>query len=186
MTMSIESFEAICHALPYRNKGMFYSEVFFFLQACAAHGVDLIIESGVKNGMSTRLIASAWPGQLVSIDKDSGALDPVQGVDFLHGYSQDLIPMVLAESRGRRVAVLIDGPKGSAALALKDAIWEEPEVKLVAIHDLPLGAAPGSSRHSQLPEYRRRVGLRLDAIMKHHYRDKYPGGPGLAIWEKKQ
>lgn len=185
MSLSIESFEAICHALPYRNKGMFYSEVFFFLQACAAHRVELIVESGVKNGMSTRLIASAWPGQMISIDKDSGALEPVEGVDFIHGDSREVIPLVLAESRGRRVAVLIDGPKGAAAVALKDAIWLEPEVRLVAIHDLPLGAAPGSSRHSHAPEYRRLVGLRLDNIMKHHYRDKYPAGPGLAIWEKK-
>lgn len=182
--IGVERFSEVCRSLPYRDKGMFYSEVFFFLQACADHGIDMIVESGVKNGMSTRLIASAWPGEIISIDKDSGALEPVEGVQFLHGDSRRLIPLVLEQSAGRKVAVLIDGPKGAAALALKDAIWAKPEVLLVAIHDLPLGSAPDASRHSQTPEYRVRTGLKLDAIMKHHYRDKYPGGPGLAIWEK--
>lgn len=185
--ISASRFAEICLSLPYRDKGMFYSEVYLFLLACSAHGVDLIIESGVKNGMSTRLLASAWPGELVSIDKDLrslGSLEPLQGVRLLHGDARKEIPALLSVSRGRRAGVLIDGPKGSAALALKDAIWEAPEVRVAAIHDLPLGAS-GSSRHSHEAEFRRQVGASLDGLINHHYRDKYPFGPGLALWEKK-
>lgn len=180
--ITADRFADICRALPYRNKGMFYSEVFLFLDACANHGIDLIIESGVKHGMSTALIAAAWPGELISIDKDSGALAPVRGVTFLHGDSRVVIPAVLAESQGRRVAILIDGPKGAEALALKNHIWPAREVRLVAIHDVPSRA--DSTRHSRDPEFRRHVGLFLDSLIKHQYSVKYPDGPGLAIWEK--
>lgn len=181
--ISVDRFADICRAVPYRHKGMFYSEVYLFLEACANHGVNLIIESGVKNGMSTRMISSAWPGELISIDRAKVPPEAIRGVDFMHGDSRELIPAIIAESRGRRIGVLIDGPKGAAALALKDSIWQEPEIQLVAIHDLPV--APGCSRHSHNPDFRRSVGLQLDGIMKHEYRAKYPDGPGLAIWEKK-
>ena len=183
--ISVERFADVCRSVPYRHKGMFYSEVFLFLEACANHGVNLIIESGVKNGMSTRLIASAWPGELISVDKAAVPPDAVIGVDFIHGDSRIMVPAILSESHGRRVGVLIDGPKGEAALALKDQIWAEAEVRLVAIHDLP-PEVHGCSRHSRWPAFRRHIGMQLDALIRHDYRDKYPDGSGLVIWEKSQ
>jgi predicted O-methyltransferase YrrM len=183
--MTVERFADCCRALPYRDKGMFYSEVYLFLEACDQQGVDLIIESGVKNGMSTALLSSAWPGEIISIDKERLSIEPVARVEFCLGDSRIVIPAVLSESAGRRVAVLIDGPKGAEAVALKDGIWPVPEVRVVAIHDVPLAGAAGASRHSQAKEYRRQAGTSLDWLIKHRYRDKYPDGPGLAIWEKK-
>lgn len=181
--ISVDRFEDVCRAVPYRHKGMFYSEVYLFLEACSEHGVNLIVESGVKNGMSTMLIASAWPGELISIDKERVPPEAVRGVDFMHGDSRVLIPAILSESAGRRVGVLIDGPKGEQADALKDAIWQDEKVRLVGIHDRP--PVGSFSRHSHGPQFRRHIGMRLDALIKHDYRDKYPDGPGLAIWEKK-
>jgi hypothetical protein len=185
MSLDVDLFARICSELPYRRKGMFYSEVFLFLQRCAAHRVDLIIESGVKFGMSTALLASAWPGDLMSIDKDSGSLEPVQGVQFFHGDSREVIPAILKESRGRRVGVLIDGPKGATALRLMADSMRAEEVKLVGIHDVVRHGVSGESCHSHEPEFRRQFGRRLDDLIRHAYKEKYPDGPGLAIWEKK-
>jgi hypothetical protein len=183
----VENYEAVCRAVPYRVKGVFYSELYLFLQACSDNDVNLVIESGVKHGMSTRLLASAWPGEIISIDRDDGIIpEVVEGVQFMEGDSRELIPMILRAYKGRRAAVLIDGPKGETALQLKAAIWQSDIVRVVAIHDLPLEAVPSCHRHSHEPSFRTSVGRRLDAFIAHDYARKYPNGTGLAIWEKKQ
>ncbi len=183
--MTAEAFAEVCKALPYRRKGMFYSEVFLFLQACERQRVATIVESGVKFGMSTALLRAGFAGELISIDKDGAALlDPINDVDFIHGDSRDVIPQVLKESKGRRIGVLIDGPKGKTAAALMRETMRWPNVRLVAIHDAPRAA--GETSHSHDPAFRAAVGRSLDALIQHDYARKYPDGPGLAIWEKNQ
>src|SRR4051794_24673054 len=109
--MTLERFADICLANPYRRKGMFYSEVYLFLKRCEAHDIQVIIESGVKFGMSTALLRAGFSGHLVSIDKD-GSARRLENVDFMLGDSRKIIPTILAGSAaGQRVAVLIDGPK---------------------------------------------------------------------------
>jgi hypothetical protein len=114
--MTLERFADICLANPYRRKGMFYSEVYLFLKRCEAHDIQVIIESGVKFGMSTALLRDGFSGHLVSIDKDGDTAE---------------------------------------------------------------------SFHSHDPQFRREAGDRLDDLIQHDYRRKYPDGPGLGIWEKK-
>lgn len=181
---TVEAFEEICRRLPYRRKGMFYSEVFLFLQACARQEVQIIIESGVKLGMSTALLRAGFDGELISIEI-SGAPPAIEGVDFIQGDSRKVIPRVLAESIGSRIAILIDGPKGAAAL---DMMWDLmcwPSIRLIGIHDLPSGSmGRAQTSHSHDVAFRRTFGDRLDDLIQHEYRDKYPKGPGLAIWEK--
>ncbi len=184
--MEVELFEEICKSVPYRRKGMFYSEVFLFLQACQRHQVETIIESGVKLGMSTALLRAAFSGELISIDKEACQL-PIEEVDFMQGDSRKLIPQILRQSAGRRVAVLIDGPKGAEAVKLMWLCLGWANVRLVGVHDLlPSVSGPlAESCHSHDRRFRESFG-QLDELIKHDYRLKYPQGPGLAIWEKKQ
>lgn len=175
-------YDDICAKEPYRHKGMFYSEVYLFLQACSIEGVNLIIESGVKNGMSTRLLASAWHGEVIAIDRNPVALDAIfPAVRFLSGDSTKLLPHLLRQASERRVGVLIDGPKGSAARALKDACLALPATRLVAVHDI--GSEPEQAWHSHDAAW---GGLRerFDRFVEESYRRKYPKGPGLGIWRK--
>ncbi len=187
--MEVERFADVCRALPYRRKGMFYSEVFLFLQACARHEVDTIVESGVKLGMSTALLRASFSGEMISIDKDASALlEPVQGVRFIHGDSRRAVPQALKEAAGRRVGVLIDGPKGSAAVALMWDAMGWSNCRLVGVHDIARAhhaGAAAESCHSHDIEFRQQFGRQLDALIQHDYARKYPDGPGLAIWEKK-
>jgi hypothetical protein len=183
--MEAERFAEICRANPYRRKGVFYSEAFLFLQCCERHKVDTIVESGVKFGMSTALLRAGFDGELISIDKEGDAL-PIEGVDFMQGDSRKLIPKILSSSEGRRVAVLIDGPKGSAAISLMWDVMNWPNVRLAAVHDIGRANFVGAlaSQHSHDSYFRHLFGDRLDDLIQHDYRRKYPQGPGLAIWEK--
>jgi hypothetical protein len=177
--MDIERFEEICRAIPYRRKGMFYSEVFLFLQACWRLGVETIVESGVKYGMSTALLRAGFVGELISIDKSGDQFPIIEGVDFMQGDSRTLLPIILKARQ--RVGLLIDGPKGAEALTLKDAALRWPCCKVVGVHDTP--AERSQQRHTHDPSY----GItreRLDRWIPEHWRRKYPMGPGLGLWEK--
>jgi hypothetical protein len=181
----VEEFDAIAETVPYRRKGMFYSEVFAFLQACERRSVTHLIESGVKFGMSTKLLSSAWHGEIIAIDKDAAAFDATYpGVRMVQGDSRVLIPRLLKEASlaHRRVGVLIDGPKGAAALALKDLCLRTEACYVVGVHDMP---STEGHCHTHDPAWAS-VREALDKHLPDEWRRKYPMGSGLALWEKKQ
>lgn len=179
--LTLERFEAICATQTYQKKGMFYSEVYLFLTRCQHHAVDLIIESGVKFGMSTRLLASAWDGEIISVDQKP-VLVSYPRVQLLTGDSLKLLPQLLDERPQRRVGVLIDGPKGKAALGLKAACLQRAGCRLVAVHDAERSRS--AAVHSWDTAFQRSEAQRLDRFVSAEYRAKYPAGPGLSIWEQ--
>src|SRR5687767_3534845 len=65
----LPTFRRLCEPIRYRPKGMFFSELFLFLRACDQRRVEVILESGVKHGNSTHVLAAAFWGRLVSIDR---------------------------------------------------------------------------------------------------------------------
>lgn len=185
--MNLDEFDKVAGLAPYRRKGMFYSEVFLFLQACQRQRVDLIIESGVKFGMSTRLLSGAGPGEIISIDRDGILLDAAlyPNVRMIQSDSRVAVPQLLKQAGWeppRRVGVLIDGPKGQAALDLKEVCLRWPACRLVGVHDVAAGK--GESSHSQEPRFVH-IRERLDRFVPDVWRRKYPVGPGLGLWEKK-
>lgn len=173
--MTAATFAEATAGVTYTPKGIFFSEVFLFLRACVAAGVSRVIESGVKHGTSTRLIAASFAGSLVSIDRHF-FIEPPDGVTFIEGDSQALLPRLLV--RSVTTGVLIDGPKGPAALALKD-VCLNAGAAVVAVHDV----APGHGEHWHSQDAAcRAVAAMLDAPIPVRVRLKYPIGPGLAIW----
>jgi predicted O-methyltransferase YrrM len=172
---AVDEFAALIPQYPYRAKGMFYSEVFLFLLACEAQQVTRVVESGVNEGMSTALLATRYAGRMWSIDQRRVRVP--RGVTFVYGDATALMPDVLRHAKGR-IGVLIDGPKGDDALALKEACWANRRVKVVAVHDVPVEC--GATQHSHSPEYR--CLSRLDASIPSDYRATYPDGPGLGVW----
>jgi hypothetical protein len=174
----VAAFAQICGRHPYRPKGLFYSEVFLVLEAFRQARVTLAIESGVKFGLSTRLLSEAFDGPLVSIDQDP--CETPAGVTFLRGDARVVLPELLERWPAERLGILIDGPKGAAALALKDACLRHPAVSVVAVHDVAPGG--GETAHSQDQLFRVTAGQALDALIDHPYARKYPNGPGLGVW----
>lgn len=182
MRASRESMTLFDHAtrhVPYQAKGMFPSEVFLFLACCREQRVDLVIESGVRNGMSTKLLAEAFWGPIVSIDREP-VIEVPWCVEFIQGDACELVPRLLPTFPTNRIGLLLDGPKGATARALKDVALTQPNVRVVGIHDEPIDA--GETFHSHDCEYRATYGGILDLRITHPYAAKYPDGPGLAIW----
>jgi hypothetical protein len=174
-------FKAVAESIPYINKGVFYSELFLFLRECRKKKVTLIVESGVKYGFSTQVLAAAYEGELISIDQAEAQVP--EGVTFIQGDSIQEIPKLLADfPEDGAVGILLDGPKGEKALALKDECLNHPAVKVVAVHDVKPGN--GETLHSHDAAFRRNHGKKLDALILTDYAAKYPDGPGLGIWIK--
>lgn len=180
--MTPASFDAAAATVPYVPKGMFYSELYLFLTLCRREGVDLVLESGVKHGVSTRILAAVlatWPAQLIAVDR-AFFIEPPCGTEFLSGDACHLLPWTAACHPDRRIGVLIDGPKGATALALRDACLTYPNVRVVGIHDVAPGH--GETQHSRDTTYRADIGQWLDRRVTPAYATKYPEGPGLGLW----
>lgn len=178
----VEAFKRACRTVPYEAKGIFYSELFLFLQSCRGEQINLLIESGVLRGVSTRVIAEQTGRvPLISIDRNK-SIDPPAGSEFIEGDALAVIPMLIERYADRRIGMILDGPKGETARALKDAALAHEAVRVVAIHDEPIGA--GETMHSHDPDFREKFGREIDALIEHPYAEKYPDGPGLAVWVK--
>lgn len=174
----------VCEQIPYEKKGIFYSELWAFTRFCQDFGIQTIIESGTYHGFATRILLKAFNGPIVSIDRNEVAFSSSRFTNLLLliGESEELIPIVVEKAKDKRIGILIDGPKGPPALALKDQCFKFPNVVLVAIHDLLPGN--GESFHTHNSIYRQSFGGRLDRMIKDDYAKKYPNGPGLAIWTR--
>lgn len=179
----LPSFRAACEALGYRPKSVFFSELFLFLRECDDRRIDVVIESGVKFGGSTQVLAATFWGRVISIDRsflpEFRRAAPL-GVRLVQGEAAHEIPRLLQALNGQRVAVLIDGPKGERALALKDQCLQVECVQLVAVHDVAAGL--GELRHSTESTFRRYYGRALDQLLPADMQTKYPFGPGLGLW----
>jgi hypothetical protein len=129
---------------------MFPSELVWLERAIRRTGVDVVIECGRQDGVSTWTLASALQGSGVhieSIDFDDDAARLARARQLLEGLdatcvSGDIhaeVPRLLDVHRNRRVAVVQDGPKGWEGMATLLAAAHRPQVHLVAQHNLHLG-----------------------------------------------
>lgn len=129
---------------------MFPSETLWFGQIVQEQAVEAVIECGRQDGVSTWTLATMLRGtgiEILSIDFDE---DPerlerteerLRGLDAtcISGDIHEAVPRLLEERQGQRVAVLQDGPKGWEGLATLTAAAHQPQVAVVAQHNLHLG-----------------------------------------------
>lgn len=184
----VQSFEEATATLRYRAKGLFPSEVFLFHSHANLHRCDMIIESGTGWGGCTQYLSKLFPlVPIYSIDVSEGQTDHVKamklnGVKLITARSQLAIPMILEEKQPSRAAVLIDGPKGKAAVKLAVELLTHSGCQFVAVHDL-VSDLPGQYViHSHTPAFRDLAG-HLDEKVSQVARLKHPMGPGLTIFE---
>lgn len=144
------TFQRATAHLAYVPKGVMFSELYLFHRACLDAGVEAIAESGVANGLSTRVLrALGWA--VTSFDKDARFVpqDLRDVVTIADG--RLAIPAWVAAHRAQRVAVLLDGPKGPKGAAVRDWCLTQPQVRVVAQHDSPKGL--GETRHSREAQF---------------------------------
>ncbi len=177
--MTREEFDAIVTATPYVESGMFFSELFLFLSLCEQEGVNLIIESGIKRGNSTRIIAATKQFPLISMDRLHFHIKPPKGVRFYKGNAFDLMPALLTKHASKRIGVLLDGPKNQKGRNLKDQCLTYPNVRVVACHDTQPGF--GETFHSHDPALRA-SNMVFDRFIPEPWLSAKENGPGLGVW----
>lgn len=135
----------------YEERGILHSEMLACCATCAALDVDLIIESGRCRGQSTSILGRFFAGsdtQIISIEleRDENAefaerrLAEMRHVTLRYGDSLELLPQLLREHAGRRIALLLDGPKGAVAISLlQRCLTESDNISCAFLHDLRQG-----------------------------------------------
>lgn len=120
--------------------GIMPSEMLAFCALCRDQGVEVVIESGRKHGYSTEVLARClWACEINSIEQSPiAASDARLDFDNLYlvtGSGLSLVPQVTPHRRPS--AVLLDGPKGHAAIALLNQVADR--IAFGAVHDLCAG-----------------------------------------------
>ena len=139
----IHIFENLIHDIPYENKGILYSEMFFLYLCLKENPPKIIFESGRARGQSTLILSRIFPNsEIVSIEHDKNSVDvPIafdrlkdcHNVQMLFGDANKLLPELAAKNPGN--VVLIDGPKGYRALRLALNLAQNGTVTHIFIHD---------------------------------------------------
>lgn len=177
--MTLADFERQTAGIAYQDRGMFFSEVYLFTKWCLERGVERIIESGVRNGVSTRLLHALWPGRVTSVEVNPRYLPPDFPYQVEIGDGSILVPQLIAAST-ERTGVLLDGPKKEHGHALRRRVLAmTPTVKVVGQHDVRVGQ--GEDFHTTDARYAP-IRDALDQRIDERYRQKFPNGPGLAVW----
>lgn len=179
--MTPAEFTAMTAHVGYQHRGAFFSELYLFVSLCLERGVTRIVESGVYHGVSTRLFRSIWPDRVASIELRPERVDSDLVGDLFVGDGCIWVPELVTRYRDESVGVFLDGPKGGAAEKLRQWCLSQPQVKVVAQHDSPMGS--GELIHSYDRAWRRDVGDAIDARIGDEWRSQYVNGcPGMGVW----
>lgn len=157
---STSSLHSIAEPLVGLSGAVLPSEAAFLHGLADLAGADMLVESGVGAGGSTRaaclwarerpgrrvvsLERAALPGHVLSaLAAACGPAGGAEGPGLLdlrpHADSFEVLGPVLAEAgrANRTVALFIDGPKGRVAVRLAERVFRaEPAVRVVALHDV--------------------------------------------------
>jgi len=127
------------------ERGILNTEGMAFCVLADYLGVDLIIESGVCNGGSTTILGKYFTDiPIISIDTMT-KMEAIVRTSIFHnitlitGDSTVILPQAIDVFKDKKIAILIDGPKGNDALDLADKCFEKENVLIIGIHDLYKG-----------------------------------------------
>lgn len=162
----MDMFQALAQE-PYEHRGILHSEMAMVLYLAQRLGIERIIESGRARAQSTYMLAKYLPDvEIHSIEARGGADSEfgaarVRGFPnvFLHeGNGAEVLPGIACLGT-KRTAVLCDGPKGAAAVAIVKKCFEYPHVRVGFIHDMRRLDHGGPSPHraaavEHLPNHR--------------------------------
>lgn len=130
---------------PYEPRGIFGSEMALVIGLCRDMGVEVVIESGRARGQSTYLLAKYLPGVTIhSVERYQDAdaefaYQRLRAFDTLRlwfGDGRKLVPQLVQVNVGKRIAILLDGPKGQPALDLLKECTISSDVVVGFIHDM--------------------------------------------------
>jgi hypothetical protein len=129
---------------------MYPSEILWLYDQIVLHRVEVLIECGRQDGVSTRGLGTMLAPHGVKIfsidfDEDGERLAKVKqslvglDVECVSGDIHRHVPLLVEQNRGKRIAVVQDGPKGWEGLSTLLACVFNEDVVLVAQHNLHVG-----------------------------------------------
>lgn len=143
-------------AEPYEHRGILHSEMALIIHTARRLGIEVFIESGRARGQSTCLLSKYLPHvQIHSVEMRSDA-DAEYGwsrcvglpnVRLHAGDGRHVVPHLAAAAAPKRTAILCDGPKGAAAVAIIEQCFAHPHVLVGFIHDMRKLDHGGPSPH---------------------------------------
>lgn len=132
--------------ITWKPKGLFFTEGLLFCAMCELLEIDLIIESGVRNGVSTEIWLKYFNSdiEVCSIDIMDHTDDVEAAINRLNNYDNvtfhigDGAELVkgLSSATSKNVGILFDGPKSMPAITCLKECAEIDNVKFGAIHDM--------------------------------------------------
>jgi hypothetical protein len=182
--VTVEDFARVTSDIAWLPRGVLYSEMYLFSIVCQEQGVTAIAESGVANGMSTRLLRRVWP-DVTSFEWNTNGLAADIAKTIIMGDGQILVREWGAARPTQRLGVFVDGPKGPPAKPLREWCLRQPQVRVWAEHDYEMGSA-GEDIHGNEPSFRRDVGGVLDKDITPKIMAKTLDKRGIGIWINKQ
>lgn len=153
-TLTSAELEAIA-AEPYESRGILHSEMALIIHTCRRMGVEVVIESGRARGQSTAMLAKYLPDaeiysfELRRTPDEDFARERLAGfanVSLLFGDGSEMVPFA-AHGFGKPAAILLDGPKGAAAVEILVKSFANPNVRVGFIHDMRRLDHGGPSPH---------------------------------------
>lgn len=188
---------------PYQERGVLPTEAFAFMSYCKAMKVDTIIESGTAFGQSCYLFAKYLDIEVHTVDNISHYGHTAQNIAkerckdlpvyFYEGDSTILIPNLLERFKNNKVAIFIDGPKGSIAKKFRTHLFNYQNVYIAALHDSVGDNSIGKFSSANHPEFLNTYREFLDSeSLKHPYPDspsmtlgeRFKEGMGMDLWYK--
>jgi len=132
-------------AEPYELRGILHSEMALVIHACQARGVRMVIESGRARGQSTYMLAKYLPdAEIHSVELRDHPDEQIarerlaefKNVTLWAGDGKEVVHGLTASRNDVRTAILLDGPKGAAAVDILVRCFEFPHVVIGFIHDM--------------------------------------------------
>lgn len=139
---------------PYEHRGIIHSELALILHTVTRLGISRIIESGRARGQSTYILGKYLPDVTIHSIEMRGGEDSERGRArvshlgnvILHEGDGSLLVPELA-SVPQPTAILLDGPKGAAAVSILKWCFEFRHVLVGFIHDMRRLDHGGPSPH---------------------------------------
>ncbi len=155
--MTPAELEAIA-AEPYESRGILHSEMALIIHTCRRMGIEVVIESGRARGQSTYMLAKYLPGvrihsvELRDHPDEAIAQDRLSrfpNVTLHHGDGTRHLPLLTSAAGHEKwkVAILLDGPKGAAAVDILTMCFAYPNALVGFIHDMRRLDHGGPSPH---------------------------------------
>lgn len=132
--------------MDYLNYCITIMEGFSFCMMAKYFDINMIIESGTAEGMSTEIWGRYFDFPIFSIDSTEyygqelfnntkERLSRYPNIKCLKGDSNIIMPDIISKNTNNKIALFLDGPKSGKAVILGEKCFKYPNVPFLGIHD---------------------------------------------------